>query len=180
MLYFLIEKSTNLEIFSVISQSIIALFSIGFSVYIFCFEKKKDKKSLKLDWYKLIIIEHKFGDFFVFFDEIDKIMSSLKEDDSITNRKEVNDKLMIVFRTVELNLISLLLSVERMFYECVKKQFDNLVDGITERLSDSNIGFTDSDINQEELLAHISSYKVKILKMFVDFKGDSDSHKNLN
>lgn len=166
-----------LEILLGVTSTIIAGCSLLFTIYIFRYQKNKDSTNTKLDWYKSIIIESKFNSFFDFFGNIKEILSEVKNNPNLTNdeKKIINNKVIDCFTEFRQEFISLLLAVDRMLYFCVKNQFDKLVDGITEKLFDDKLDFSTDDY-QNELITYISTYKTNILKVFVEFKGENDSH----
>lgn len=177
---FLPKETSILEIIEKISTIIIAGFTLYFSCYLFKYQNKKDKKDLKLEWYKLIVIETKFHLVFSFFENVSNILSNLKPnslDNSIT-KSEINENILKELSNLDHNLISLLLSVDSMLYNCIKTQFDNLVDDLTNILSDDTIDLTNELVYSDNVSSTISKYKTQILKIFVEFKGENDSHKS--
>lgn len=178
---FLPDNCSTIEIIEKISTIIIAIFTIGFSIYIYKSQTNKDNKGLKLEWFKLIIIEHKFSLIFDFFNKVSLELEKLKNQEFNSNlekRQELNEYILQQLSELDLNVISLLLSVDKMLYECVKEQFEQLTDKITKKLADENIDFSNNEIFREELSNTISNYRTQIIKMFVDFKGNNDSHKS--
>ena len=175
-----VSDLSTIEILEKISTILIAASTLCFSFYIYKYQLKKDDNSLKLDWYKLIIIESKFSEFFTFFNNLNITLSRFKNDQNLStqDKSEINAKILEHLSEIRLEFISLLLAVDKMLYDCVLYQFDQLVDGITNKLVDENLNLHDETIFEIELEQHISLHKTQILKMFVDFKGKNDSHKN--
>lgn len=179
-LKFFTENISVFEIIEKTSTIIIAIFTLVFSWYIFKYQSSKDDNDLKLDWYKLIIIESKFDEFFNFFEKLNELLQPLKTEDlSIEIRQDVNDKILDELNSIELSFISLLLAVDKMLYECVKTQFDKLIDGLTEKLSEESLQLNNLEVYNNEISNHVADYKTKILKMFVEFRGKNDTHKSL-
>lgn len=179
LMFFLGELSV-FETIEKISTIIIAACSLAFSYYIFKYQSSKDDNDLKLDWYKLIVIESKFESFFSFFDGISNSLSKLKvEELTFEIRDEVNKELLERLNKIDLDFVSLLLAVDKMLYECVKNQLDKLVDGITVKLSDEELMLNDDKIFNDEISNHIADYKTQLLKMFVEFRGKNDTHKSI-
>ncbi len=177
---FLIVELSKLELAEKWCTIIIAASTLSFSFYIYWYQLKKDEKNLKLDWYKLIIIESKFDEFFTFFENIDSSLSRLKTNKSSSagDKSKINAEILEHLSNLRLEFVSLLLAVDKMLYDCVLHQFDKLVDGITNSLADENINLNDEIVFEEEITKRISRYKTLILKMFVEFKGENDTHKN--
>ncbi|WP_452600622.1 hypothetical protein [Pontimicrobium sp. MEBiC06410] len=172
MIYSIALELTGFEIAEKISTILIAASTLAFSFYIYRYQLKKDDKTLKLDWYKLIVIESKFTEFFSFFKKTNESLLKLKTNQNMTedNRIEINAEILNHFSNLRLEFISLLMSVDKMLYDCVLHKFDSLVDKITIELSKENVDF-------EEIEREISSHKTTILKGFVEFKGDNDTYK---
>lgn len=172
---------TTFEIIEKLSTIIIAACTLVFSFYIYYYQLKKDNKNLKLDWYKVIIIESKFEDFFGFFENLNLTLNPIKNNPnlSVSDKECINTLMVDDLIKLRLDFITLLLSVDDMLYQCVKTQFDELVDGITTKLSDESVNLSDPEIYDEEISKHISQYRTQILKIFVEFRGDNDSYQRL-
>lgn len=174
------DNISTFEIIEKTSTVIIAVFTLVFSWYIFKYQSSKDDNDLKLDWYKLIIIESKFNEFFDFFARIDNKLQSLKTENlTLEVRQNINNELLDELNTIQLNFITLLLAVDKMLYECVKTQFDKLIDGLTLKLAEENLELNNSEVYNNEISNHLADYKTQILKMFVDFRGKNDTHKSI-
>jgi hypothetical protein len=174
--------TTELSVFEIaekLATITIAVSTLIFSFYIYNYQLKKDNKSLKLDWYRLIIIESKFEEFFVFFMRVNSSLEKIKNSPNITEdeKSDINQEVLEHLLKLRLEFVSLLLAVDKMLYDCVLHQFDELYDSITIKLADEDLNLFDKDVYEDEITKHISSYKTKILKMFVDFKGANDTHK---
>ena len=179
-LVFFPKDISIIEIIEKFSTITIALFTLVFSWYIFEHQSKKDKNDLKLDWFKLIIIETKFESFFDFFKKLSKTLDELKLDNlTLEKRSEINTKILDELSDLQLDFVSLLLSVDKLLYECVKTQFDDLVDGLTLKLSNDDLSLNENETFKKEISTHVADYKTQILKMFVDFKGNSDTHQSM-
>lgn len=179
-LNFFSDNITTFEIIEKISTIIIAAFTLFFSWYIFKYQSAKNDNDLKLDWYKLIVVESKFDIFFVFFKKLNSALLKLKDDNlTIQVREEVNNQILDELNKLDLDFISLLLAVDKMLYECVKNQFDKLIDGLTEKLSNETLNLNEEEVFNDEISSHIADYKTQILKMFVDFRGKNDTHNSL-
>ncbi|GGK41307.1 MULTISPECIES: hypothetical protein [Flavobacteriaceae] len=179
-----IQTSADLSPFEIIeklSTIIIAACTLVLSFYIYYYQLKKDNKNLKLDWYKVIIIESKFEDFFNFFEGLNLTLIPMKNNPnlSVNDKERINTAMVNSLIELRLDFITLLLSVDDMLYQCVLTQFDELVDGITTKLSNEDLNLNDPEIYDEEISKHISQYRTQLLKIFVEFRGDNDSYKRL-
>jgi hypothetical protein len=169
---------STFEIILSIGIFVLALCSLLFSFYIFRYQYYKDSKDLKLDWYKTIILESKFGNFFEFFDTVKILLDSLRTETQLQvgDKQNTNNLILEEFINLRHEFISLLLSVDKMLHMCVMKQFDDFYDEITEKLFDETIDLSDNDVFNDEITSHISIYRTNILKLFVEFRGENDSH----
>lgn len=179
----MITDSNGLSTFEIIEKVatiIIAAGTLFFSYIIYRYQLRKDNTTLRLDWYKVIIIESKFSNFFDFFSYLNEKLKPLNEDMQVTieERQKINADILEKFARLEADFISLLLAVDNMLYICVKHQFDDLVDGITIKLGDESLNWESTSIFEDEIASHMALQKTVILKLFVEFKGKTDSHLN--
>ena len=177
----MISEGSSLSIFEVVEKLatiVIAAGTLFFSYVIYRYQLNKDSNDLKLDWYKVIIIESKFGEFFQFFSGLNEKLLVLNNRAGVTleERQRVNTQIIDDFVKLENDFISLLLAVDSMLYTCVKHQFDDLVDGITIILGDDELDWQSGNIYDEEIANHVALQKTLILKLFVEFRGRKDSH----
>lgn len=181
MTQFIVIELSTFEILEKCATIIIALSSLGFSLYIWKYQTSKDNKNLKLEWYKIIIIESKIHLFFKYFSDVQNLLESLNSKTSLTDSDKVltNDEIGVYFSSFRLEFISLLSSVDKMLYLTVLKQFDDFYDNLTTIIFDDNINLSNELQYNEYINTHLAEYKSNILKVFVDFRCDNDSHKSL-
>lgn len=174
----IIGNISLIEVLEKVATILIAAFSLYFSRIIHTYQKNRDNKGLRLEWYKVIILEARFDKFFIFFDNIYKRLEQLKSSDNFNQRQEVNQLIGNDLNNLEKDLISLLIAVDKRLYECVLLQFDELYDGITSILANNNITLTDEENIDTNFKDHVNKYRVSILKLFVEFSDNQDSHQS--
>ncbi len=122
-----------LDIIYKVAMIIIAIVNIVFAIYIFRTNRKRDLT-------KTLVLDHISSDFYVFFENLDKELSMLKEKDSTIKQKQIiQQNIQREERVFEQRFIDIFLCIDKDLHQELKDKIDALMDGISEAIFDEGI-----------------------------------------
>lgn len=164
---------------SKISNIIIAVLTLFLGFYVFIYQRKKDKqndiesianhkKSIRIKWFKDLIIEPKIELLFQFYDNISGIQQKIK-----SNELEEDDKISLitfikkeqsVLRKSFLNLIQ---HINLDLFNEISDNLDKMTDDLTNAISNDEFKLNNNATYEREINSKIqSSYNFVLSKIF--------------
>ena len=164
---------------SLISQ-MVTLISIVLNliVVLFCFvyKNKKDtinmERQIKLDWFKVLILDSNLVHLHGFFDKISIEMNRLKSDTEKQTPKDVNDRIIEHAATFRINFVDLLLAADKSIYDGLVELSDAMIDGFTHSIFDEGINLKHEPKFKEIVTQQLSKTKTEMIKELFKFKGE--------
>lgn len=173
-LYLFKNQSDLLDILSKISDIVIAILTLLFSIFVFYFTFLKEKKNVKydkkIDFFKTIILSN-MTYLFNFYHQILFISKDLKTRE-ITDAEKMalNDLMQDELKNFRLNFYDLIITYDNNFYNFIKNESDGLIDILTNNIfSDNGVPLTLNYDDKIESPVLFSRQKI-ISKIFEEFK----------
>ncbi len=123
-----------LDVIYKIAMIVIAIANIGFSVYIFITNHKRDLT-------KTLVLDHISPYFYVFFENLDKELSVLKDKkgSTIEQKQIIQQNIQREECVFEQQFIDIFLCIDKDLHRELKAKIDALMDGISEAIFDEGI-----------------------------------------
>ena len=137
-LYLFKNQSDLLDTLSKISDIVIAILTLLFSIFVFYFTFLKEKKNIKydkkIDFFKTIILSN-MTYLFNFYHQILFISKDLKTRE-ITDAEKMamNDLMQDELKNFRLNFYDLIITYDNNFYNFIKNESDGLIDILTNNI----------------------------------------------
>ena len=171
---------------SEISDIIIAIVNLLLAFYIFIYQRNKDKKAdketiinsdrtIRLQWFKDIIIQPNFDYFTSSFDKLINHPHSFHPIADPLSNNEVDDYIVTLKHNlfqVRRNFVSLLEIVDQNLYKSAIKILDDLLENLTVKLLDSNIDLSIFEQYENIVLKELIASKNKMVKLIYTHKGN--------
>ena len=153
---------------------IIAAAALGFTIYIFFFNKnrevEKDQKDRKNEGLKTIILEHNLKFFFSFYEDLYEIIHPVSGKKLTDDEKgALNEEMQNSQRLLRLKFIDLLLAVDKELYAEILANTDQLIDSLTEKLFDDGINLQHPPKFEEEVIKPLSTSKTDSVRVLYAF-----------
>ena len=172
-LYLFKNQSDLLDTLSKISDIVIAILTLLFSIFVFYFTFLKEKKNIKydkkIDFFKTIILSN-MTYLFNFYHQILFLSKDLKTRE-ITDAEKMalNDLMQDELKNFRLNFYDLIITYDNNFYNFIKNESDGLIDIITNNIFNDSGPLTLNYEDKIESPVLFSRQKI-ILKIFEEFK----------
>ena len=151
---------------------VIAIVSAYLTYYVHKTEKKRYKKSVRLEWYKSIILDKKISSIFEFFENVTKVTLELKKADNNDQiLRKIDDCISAELIKVKHHFVELIYPVEIVLHSRLREKFDKMCDGITKVIFNSNINLADESNFDDYTLNIISLHRRNIFGLLINFKG---------
>ena len=167
-----------------IANSVMALLTFVLAYYIFVYQRKKDKKdeiktlliqkqTIKLQWFKNIIIEPKIENVFLFYDNIrelkNKINSNeLSDDDKMDLLRYIKNEHSI-FRK---SFLELLRFISPNLFATLYQNISELIDELTNVISDDELKLNNSKTYEREVTTRIQMSYDGFLTQIFNYNGE--------
>lgn len=130
-----------LDVFYKVATVSIALFNIGFAIYIY---KTKDKKEdnnkeadRKISLLKTLILDYNLKYVYAFFDELELNLSELKDPEA--DKRAVEQQIQTLFKGLNEKFIYFLSAVDNNLYQKILRKSDNFRDTLVANIFDEGI-----------------------------------------
>jgi hypothetical protein len=169
------ESTSVLEIISKIATVIIALFNLGFAIYIFrknfktnTFEKEKDRK---IQLFKTLILDHNLKEFYGFFYKLESCLIKLqKENLSESERTSIISESDAIFIELSRSFTDTLLAVDSNLYNNILDKSDSFQEELNYVISDKGIVLSHLPKFEEQINQKISRFKTDILTVLYNYR----------
>lgn len=157
---------------SEVSNIVLAFLTFVLAVYIFRHQREKDKQSIRLQWFKELIIEPNKSSIYSYFDSVIENSSDLKAS-QLTDIEKIGILSTIksdsyVFRR---NFIALLYSADQRLATDIQRCIDTLLDNITIATFDPSISLNVEDDFTQEIEIKIYDAKVYLFTRLFKHEG---------
>lgn len=171
-IYLFENESDLLDRLDKLSNIIFAISTFFLTIWIFIHsvirDKKKEKKTQKLDFLKSLLLENNSIHFFYFYDNLlDFITSHTNENLGDEDKGAIIELIIQEHRNFRLKFYDLILPFDQKVYETIKNCTDDLIDDFTNKVFDNQINyFEESRISQFE--QSILNSRAKTLKTILN------------
>ncbi len=153
-----LNTSNGWEYVTGLSGIITSSLSLGLGYYVFIHQKKKEKKELKLDWFKELILLPNLPKAFEYFEKVNISANNIKSDNVDDNLKmtlidEIKNH-QIVLRKELLDMIQ---HLDVDLYLELMKIVDGITDELTEKIFDDSFDVTNEVVFNKQFLRIITS-----------------------
>jgi heme/copper-type cytochrome/quinol oxidase subunit 2 len=174
------EPTTNFltEIES-IANIIIAVLTFALGFYVFVYQRRKDneskieaeqmhRKSIKLQWFKEIIIQPRIDSVFEFYEALNKLKEDLNVPDIEDEEKiKIIGYLKLEQSKLRKSFLDLIQHINSELHKGISSNIDNLTDTITNAVSNDELKLNNSKTYEREIQTKIqSSYNDVLSKIF--------------
>lgn len=151
---------------------VIAIVSAYLTYYVHKTEKKRYKKSVRLEWYKSIILDKKISSIFEFFENVTEVTLELKKADNNDQiLRKIDDCISAELIKVRQDFVELIYAVDTTLYLRLTKEFDRMCDSITKVVVEGNMNLEDESNFDDYILNIISLHRRNIFGLLINFKG---------
>ena len=169
-----VNQLSNLEIYNMYANIVIAVLALLFSIYIYYITKKnennKNNKDRENESFNVFIIQHNLKSLFIFYDDILSIMKPLEMNKLTDDEKQlINDKLQDSLKSLRFGFIDLFLAIDKNLYDNMKNITDSVVDELTNEMFDEGINLNNTQKFEDEIISRISQSKTETIKKLYDF-----------
>jgi len=165
-----------LDIFYKSSTIVIAVFNVGFAVYIFWLKNKKDDSTKehdrKIDWFKVLILDHNLKHFYLFFENLEVLFIELKTPNlTDIDKQKINDKIGEQFILLRHKFLDTLLAIDIGLYNTVINRSDLFETYLTESIFDPGINLSHKPKFDQILTEPLTTTKTDLLTMLFSYRG---------
>lgn len=163
----------NIEKISSVANVIITLLALVLTYYVFVYQKGKDRKAQKIQWFKELIILPRLDKIDSTFKKIEQKLkeeidcSDLDQDKKDTLISHIKEKAA----TFRKDFLVLIQQIEPSLYKLMQTYLDELVDKLTEAISNDELKLNNNQTFEREVNQNIQEAYGKILNAIFDYKG---------
>jgi hypothetical protein len=183
-MFTLLDGNSGLSDFADICQIGIAAINLYFVGYLLFYQLRKDtkdknqkeiadKESLRLQWFKELIIHPNLSNFFIFYDNLSVSCDILKTPGLTDDQKaKVVDELKQHLSLLRKQLVDLLLTVNLEMNRFFKGTLDKLIDDITDDTFSPKVDLTNSTVYAEKVTNRILETKKVLVEKIINYSGN--------
>ena len=165
-----------LDIIYQISMIVIAVANIGWVIYVFYVNLKRDvdkeNKARKIDLLKTLVLDYNMRLFYEFYKNVLLKCAELKQDKlSVSDKRRINDEILAFEREFEAAFIDLFLAIDDKLYVQLKRTVDTLIDQLTQSIFNEGINLYVDHMNKEQIQKHIHDSKCSMLSTLFSYSG---------
>lgn len=165
-----------LDFFFKSATIVIAVVNLFFVIKFFRLKDKKEdvdkERDRRINWLKTLVLDHSLDSFYSFFDSLERELIKLKEKNlSITDKKQVDEKIGDHFISLRRNFTDALIAVDDNLYANVLSVSDSLQTLLTETIFDNGINLFYPPKYQELILEKLTISKTEIIKILFRYRG---------
>lgn len=136
-------------------------------------------QSVKLQWFKELIIQPHINYVYTFYSNIDSIKEKLKnrlltEDEIIS----VNTYIKTEASTFRKSFYDTILHIDKSLYRKIEDNIDDLITKLTSEIGEHD--FTNVELYDRFIANHINHSKTTLIALLYNFKGISESYPAIN
>lgn len=162
-----------LDIFYKFATVAIALFNIGFAIYIY---KTKDKKEddnkeadRKISLLKTLILDYNLKYVYAFFEELEFCLSKLKNPEE--EKKGIEQQIQILFKGLNEKFIYFLSAVDNNLYQKILDESDNFRDLLVANIGDEGVNIYVENKYNELIDKPYKEFKKNIIQDLFGYTG---------
>ena len=168
--------SPTIDVLHKLATIFIALFNLGFAIYIFFYKDKKDNKDKvekhNVDLYKELILKPNVTSFYHFVDTIEEISFEFKQpQQTVEKKQEVKEKIDDEFSKLRRKFIDNIGAIDNNLRESTQKLCDDLQDYFSEIIFDSNIDLSNKQLLNDTFISKLQYFKTDVLKKLITYRG---------
>ena len=150
----------------------IALCNLGFIFFHFFYNKKKDEKSAKVDWFKQIVVIPRLEEINSFFREVANITKSLKKKDLIQSDKiQIINQIKLEASTLRMSFIEQLRPVNEKLFMNIQQALDQMVDEITVAVDNPGINLYVEEMYERKVANVIRRTRTAFIREIMSYRG---------
>lgn len=181
MLQETVPTTSYIELFKLIAPIAFFIINLGYATYLFIYKDRKEDsetaRRIKLDWFKVLILDNNLKYFHGFFEKVEDEMRKLINN---TNNKvikdEVNENIIEYNKEFRVRFIDSLLAVDSSIYDNLIDLSDDLIDKFTHRIFDEGINLSHKPKFEEIVVAELSKSKTEMIKTLFIFDGNPKNY----
>lgn len=172
------EQTNNImDLLFKIATILIAFFNAYFAVVIFRHKNSKDdeekERDRKIQLLKTLILDHSFKNFYLIFDEIEKELENLKQQDLKDDNKQIIDsKIQELFIKLRWKFYDALLAIDDNLYETIKTKCDELQSHLSNTIFDQGINLFHSPKYEDLIYEKLIEAKTEVIRTLFSYRGD--------
>ena len=161
-------------LFKIATMSI-ALFNIGFAIWIYKTKTHKDdtdkERDRKLSLLKTLVLDHNLKNFYAFFDDLEAKLSDLKKPLNDEEKAEIDVIVSEKFSKLRIQFTDLFLAVDRVLYQAILDKMDSLQEHITKSIFDPGVNLNHEPKYKEIIITPLSTEKTSIVTTLYQYRG---------
>lgn len=172
IIFFYQESTDWLDNLDKISSIITSLISLGLAYYVFVYQKDREEKTLKLQWFKELIIQPRLQHVFDYFEQFSVLQEKIKSNDlseeerfeliTFVKKKQAN------FRKEFLDIVQ---NVNKNLFDTLLKGVDDLTDHLVEVISNDELKLRNERTFEREVKNKITETYNKFLSTLLNYSG---------
>lgn len=165
------------ELIKIIIPVASLILNIILAIYFFRHKDRKENQEtarrIRLDWFKILILDNNLPYFHGYFNNVEESMRNLLKDDSEQTKKEVNNQIIGHTKEFRIRFIDSLLAVDKSIYKNLLRTSDEMVDYFTECMFNKGFNLSHKPMFEDKVLAKITESKTRMLQELFTFEGKS-------
>ena len=165
-----------LDIIYQISMIVIAVANIGWVIYVFYVNLKRDadkeNKARKIDLLKTLVLDYNMQLFYEFYKKVLLKCAELKQDKlPVKEKQRINNEILAFEQGFEVTFIDLFLAIDDELYRQLKHNVDTLTDQLTQSIFNEGINLYVENMYKEQIQKHIHNSKRSMLSTLFAYSG---------
>lgn len=165
------------------AQVIIALVNLFLAGYLIVYQIGKDKKidndtaklneqSIKLQWFKELIVQPNMAGIMKFYSNLHTINSKIKSNDLTDSEKQdINEFVKAELSKLRKSFVDVLFLIDKPFAQQLMANLDELVDGITNVIFNDELKLKNPQVYEKNIGSKISASKNKVISQLYNYRG---------
>lgn len=183
-LFYCFKDDDNLwEIIQGVSNLLSSLLTLALAFYVFIYQRNKDKvdkaealitqrKTVKLEWFKEIIIQPKINEVFTFFEKINSIKEDIDSNDlSSDERQRLIDSIKSYQSDLRKSFLEIIQNINTDLYNNLLNHVDVLTDQLTEIFSNDELKLCNERTYEREVQKRIDEAYNNFMSSIFNFAG---------
>lgn len=162
----------DLENIEKIANIIIAFLTLFLAFYVFVYQKRKDKKDKKIQWFKDLIIQPKLDEVNNFYDGISTLKSEIKSNELSEEEKgKIIADIKKKASDFRKNVLVIIQNLTPDLFKSIQENIDKLIDDLTQAISNDELKLCNEKTYEREIAQKIQDSYRFVLQQIFEYNG---------
>lgn len=178
-------KDFNLSDISNLAQVIISIINLFLVFYVVIYQRNKDNEqdrknivsetqSINLQWFKELAVQPNLQYISYFYDFLSGSQTKFtNEIDQNENRRLIVKEMKDEYNKIRISFVDILESIDNNLHSAIAKNFEDLIDTLSQNIIDMDVDFTDPTNFNINILTPISKSRKEFISEIFNYKGSS-------